>query len=154
VKWMVGGMMVVFALCGAGLVYAGLRELARKWQARGRWERTEGLVVRVERKTMRLSNQRPNVRPTVLNFPVVKFRTQAGREISHKMETGDTGQRSRYVAGQKLAIVYDPEEEFPPMIDSWSGVWLTSLMLVIGGAAFIGGAVLIYVAFGDRFVGS
>jgi hypothetical protein len=86
----------------------------------------------------------------MMDFPVVKFTTSAGKEITFQLETGDSGDVSRYSVGQRLGVRYDPEGAFRPMMDSWSGVWLPNMMAVFSGLVFLFGSYLIYFAFGDR----
>jgi len=50
-------------------------------------------------------------------------------------------------------VLYDPDGEIPPMIDSWAGIWAPHLIRTIAGPIFIFGALLIYWAFGDRILG-
>ena len=47
---------------------------------------------------------------------------------------------------------YDPDDEIPPMIHSWTGIWGPHLVRTIAGPLFICGALLIYWAFGDRIL--
>jgi hypothetical protein len=50
-------------------------------------------------------------------------------------------------------VVYDIDDKLPPMINSFSGVWLPVILQIIGGAVFIGGGLLIYFAFGAKIFG-
>jgi len=50
-------------------------------------------------------------------------------------------------------VVYDPDGEVGPMLDTWSGMWLSNVMVVVAGVVFMAGALLIAWAFGDRMLG-
>ena len=147
-RFVVAGMMIVFLLAGLVILGISLRELLRKWTRRHRFERADGVIVGVQKRTSTGTN-----RPKIMNFPMVTFKTRAGRKVTATMETGDGGRVSRYVTGQTLAVRYDPGGEFKPMMDSWSGVWLPNLMGVVCGGGMLFGAFLIYWAFGDRIMG-
>jgi len=55
--------------------------------------------------------------------------------------------------GQKIAVLYDPDGEIPPMIHSWAGIWGPNLLRAIAGPLFIFAAAFIYWAFGDKIFG-
>lgn len=147
-------LVMIIAFFASGLFFLGVsgRELLRKLASRSRFERADGVVMNVHRKRMRSTNQH-RYKPTILNFPVIRFTTQAGDAITFTSETGDSGKTSRYSPGKRVPVRYDPHGEFPPMIDSWSGVWLPALMALLAGAGFILGAILIVIAFGNRILG-
>jgi hypothetical protein len=83
-------------------------------------------------------------------FPVIRFTAPSGEQITFESESGDGGQASQYSAGQRLPVLYDPDGQLAPMIDSWWSVWGGALFQVLGGALFIGGGLLIFVAFGGQ----
>jgi hypothetical protein len=76
-----------------------------------------------------------------------------GAETTFISEIGAGARTERYVVGQKIAVLYDPDGEIPPMINSWAGIWLPHLIHTIAGPIFIFAALLIYWAFGDRILG-
>lgn len=140
--------VMMIACFAAGVFTLGVsgRELLRKLASRGRFERADGVVMNVRRKKMKSTNEH-RYKPTILNFPVIRFTTQAGDAVTFTSETGDSGKISRYSPGERVPVRYDPHGEFPPMIDSWSGVWLPPLMAMLAGVGFILGAILIAIAF-------
>ena len=151
-RWIVGGMMFALWFVGPALILLAISEAYRKFAASGRLIRTEGSVVSIARK-MFTSNSGGRTRSTWHYFPVIRYCNQAGEEVTFTSSIGESGPKTRYHAGQRLRIVYDPEGELDPIIDSFSGMWLSVIMMLIAGAVFIGGGVLIYVAFGDRIFG-
>ena len=56
--------------------------------------------------------------------------------------------------GERLAVLYDPGGGVGPAIDSWAGLWLGPLLTLAGGLGFVGGAAVIYCAFGERLWGA
>ena len=152
-RFLVAAMMVVFLLSGIVVLAVTLFELVRRILSCRRFERADGMIVGLERKTMTSRTGGGRMRTTVMHFPIIRFQTQAGEEVKFTSETGDSGERSRYQPGWKIAVLYDPHAEFKPMLDSWSGVWLPNLMGVLGGCGFLLGAFLIYIAFWDKIMG-
>ncbi len=151
-RYIVGFMMFVFALCGGGLCVAAVRELVRRILSVGRFERAVGIVVGVERKYSKIMLGGPRG-SRVMNFPVITFGRPGGQVVTFRSEVGDGRKVSRYRIGQRLGVRYDPAGEFAPMLDTWSGMWLPSVMYVVAGIVFLFGAALIYVAFGERIFG-
>lgn len=145
-------MMVAFAAAGIFMLAVSLRELLRKFASHHRFERAEGIVIDIQRKTMR-STGRNHRKPTIINLPVIQFTTRSGQVVTFTSETGDSGDASRYDVDMLLPIRYDPEGKFKPMLDSWSGIWLPNAMAVLSGFVFLFGALLIAWAFGDRLFG-
>jgi hypothetical protein len=141
-------MMVIFVVSGVLVLAVGARELVRKFARRCRFERAEGVIVDVQSKTLRMT-MRGNVKSTTMHFPVVTFSTRSGHAVTFTSETGDTGSVSRYAPEQRLVVVYDPDGEFKPMIDTWSGRWLPNVMAVVAGVGFVVGGILIGWVFWD-----
>jgi hypothetical protein len=142
-------MMVVFPFSGVIFLIVSVRELVRRIARRRYFLRTDGIIVGIKTKTLR-TTRRGRLRPTIMHFPVMRFTTQTGEAVTFTSETGDTGPVSGYTHGQHLAIFYDPNGELPPMLASWSGVWLPNLMGVLAGIVFMFAGLLIYWAFWER----
>ena len=87
------------------------------------------------------------------HYPIIQYQNQMGETVSFRSEVGDMGQKSSYYQGQTLKILYDPEGQLSPMLDSWWGLWFPPTSITLGGLVFIGGSILIWVAFGDRIMG-
>jgi hypothetical protein len=144
-------MLVVFPLSGVIFLMVSVRELVRRIARRRYFLRTDGIIVGIKTKTLR-TIRRGRLRPTIMRFPVIRFITQTGEAVTFTSETGDTGPVSSYAQGQRLAIFYDPNGELPPMLASWSGVWLPNLMGVLAGIIFLLAGLLIYWAFWERII--
>jgi len=150
-RYFVGLMMVAFFLAGVGLLAAGVRGLIRRLAARRRLRPAEGEIVRIE-KRQKITDYEMG-RTAEYHFPEITFRTERGSDQRFVSEIGAGARSSRYAVGQKIAVLYDPDGEIPPMIDSWAGIWAPHLVRTIAGPIFVFGAMLIYWAFGDRILG-
>lgn len=139
-------MLVVFSLCGVVFLIISVRELLRRIVRCRSFVRTEGLIVGMQNRTLRVKG-RGRTKPTVMHFPEIRFTKPDGESVTFTSEMGDSGPVSRYARGERIKIVYDPEGAVPPMIDSWAGMWLPNLMGVLAGFGFLAGAYLGYWAF-------
>lgn len=154
-RYVAGLMMFAFFLCGIGLVIAAVKEFITKFYRMSYFRRAVGSIVKVERKRQISQPDSNNWhRKTQYGFfPVIRFKHLSGEEVVFQSETGDGGETSRYSVGQRLAVVYDIDDKLPPMINSFSGVWLPVILQAVGGIVFTGSAVLIYFAFGAKIFG-
>src|SRR5688572_16476215 len=146
----IGLMMVGFGVGGVYLLFHFIRELARRLARLPYLERVEGTVTAVKSKVEHFSNQRDSGLVTMY-FPVITFQRH-GKSQTFTSEFGDSD-TARFVIGQKIGVRYDPTGAIPPMVDSWSTLWLPPAMGIVAGLAFLGGAALVYVAFGRRVFG-
>lgn len=145
-------MMLAFTAAGLFFASMSLRELLRKRAAHYRFERVDGVVLHVQRKVMRSMN-RHRFKPRILNLPVIRFTTRAGEIVTFTSEVGDAGNRSRYTPGQRVTIVYDPRQEFLPTLDSWWAIWMPAILALLAGMAFLAGAALLALTYGERMLG-
>jgi len=150
-RYVVGFMMVAFFLGGVGLFGYGARELIRRFAARGRLRRAEGEIVRIDIRHETTGSG--SGRTAEYHYPEIRFDPGRGGEQAFLAEIGAGARARRYAVGQKIGVLYDPEGEVPPMIDSWAGIWFPHLVRAIVGPLFIGAAVFIYWGFGDRIFG-
>jgi hypothetical protein len=150
-RYVAGLMMVAFFLAGVGLFATGVRGLIRRFAARRRLRPAEGEIVRIE-KRQKITDTETG-RTAEYHFPEIRFRPEHGGDWIFTSEIGAGARASRYAVGRKIAVLYDPEGEIPPMIDSWAGIWGPRLVHTIAGPIFVFGALLIYWAFGDRILG-
>ncbi|HEY1014389.1 MAG TPA: DUF3592 domain-containing protein [Herpetosiphonaceae bacterium] len=149
----VGLMLISFTLGGVFLVSQGAQRLLLTLRRRRHLLRGAGMIKRVER-------ERPLGSPTGRRradrhrfFPIIIFTNQEGRAIEFRSETGDSGRTSRYRTGQHIQVAYDPAGQLPPQIDSWPGLWWPPLAMAAGGLLFLGGAAMVWLAFGERLTG-
>jgi hypothetical protein len=154
-RYIAGFMMFAFFLCGIGLMIAGVREFILKFYRMSYFRRAMGSIVKVERKRqISQSDSSSWTRKTQYRFfPVIKFKHLSGAEVIFQSETGDGGETSRYSVGQRIAVVYDIDDKLPPMINSFSGVWLPAILQTVGGIVFTGSAAMMYFAFGAKIFG-
>lgn len=144
----VGLMMAALGLVGVCLLVHFIRELARRLARLPYLERAEGTVTAVKTKELHFQGDAGHA---MVHFPVITFQ-QHGETQTFTSEFGG-GTKPRYLVGQKVGVRYDPTGAIPPMIDSWFGLWLGPVVGVVAGFVFLGGAALIYVAFGRRIIG-
>ena len=155
-RFLVGTMMVVFGVAGIALVWDGLRTGFRILQALPRLVATKGVVLKVHKERNFLptrSGTRREPGSSTANFPVIHFRTADGEQASFRGPFGTRGSRSSYRIGQAVPVLYDPDGDLAPMINSWSGIWLPPAIEILMGMVFVGGALLIWFAFGDQILG-
>jgi hypothetical protein len=146
----VGMMMGAFGAVGACLSVYFIRELARKIARLPYLVTAEGRVAAIESKLSSMHHDDSLVR-TTMHFPVIAF-VADGETQTFTSEVGD-GNKTRYFIGQRIVVRYDPSGAIPPTIDSWSGMWLTPIIGIASGVVFMGGAGLVYFAFGKRLLG-
>lgn len=144
----IGLMMAGFGCTGVLLLLHFVRELARRLARLPYLERAEGTVTAVKAQDSRFQG---DTGPSTMYFPVISFRGH-GQSQTFTSEFGD-GKSTRFVIGQKIGVRYDPTGALPPMVDSWFGLWLRPLLGIVAGFVFLGGAALVYVAFGKRAFG-
>ena len=150
-RYVVGLMLVVFFLTGVGLFAAGVRGLIRRFGVRGRLRPAEGEIFRIDKRQKCTDYQ--TGRTAEYHYPEIKFCRERGGDMTFLSEIGAGARAARYAVGQKIAVLYDPDDKIPPMIDSWAGIWGPHVVRTIAGPIFIFGALLIYWSFGDRILG-
>ena len=150
-RYVVGFMMVGFLLAGIGLFAAGVLGLIRRLAARGRLRPAEGEIVRIEKRQKITDNEMR--RTAEYHYPEIRFYVEGVGEITFLSDIGAGSRASHYAVGQKIAVLYDPEDKIKPMIDSWAGIWFTPLLHTIVGPIIVFGGLLIYWAFGDKILG-
>jgi uncharacterized protein DUF3592 len=150
-RYVVGLMMAGFLLAGIGLFAAGVLGLIRRFAARGRLRPAEGEIIRIEIRQKITDNEMR--RTADYHYPEIRFYVEGVGEIIFLSDIGAGARASRYAVGQKIGVLYDPEEKVKPMIDSWAGIWFTPLLHTTVGPLFIFAALLIYYAFGDKIRG-
>ncbi len=143
--------MVGFFVSGVGLFLVGVVGIFRRLRARGRLLRAEGEIVRIE-KVQKCTDYDMG-RTAEYHYPEIRFYPACGGEAKFLSEIGAGSRAERYAVGQRIGVVYDPEDKVPPMIDSWSGRWGPHLLKAIVGPMLIGVAVFLCFAFGERVWG-
>lgn len=149
-------LMVLFLGAGVALVWYGFKQWGVRRASASRLLHLEGVVLTVTRKeSVQPIDRKKNryKKKTWMFFPVIRFTLPNGEQITFQSETGDSGRKSSFSAGQRLPVLYDPEKELPPMIDTWWGVWGMVFALLMGGGFLIGGSLLILFTFVSRMEG-
>ena len=150
-RYVVGLMMARFFLGGLGMLIAGVRGLLLRLAARGRLLTVEGKIIHIEIRQQ--STDSESSRTTDYYHPEIRFRSEELGETTFLSEHGIPASRSPYAEGQKIAVLDDPAGKIQPMIHSWAAMWMTHLLYSLFGPIFIGAALLIYWAFGDKPMG-
>jgi hypothetical protein len=84
---------------------------------------------------------------------VVAYTPAGGSPVEFQSEVGDGGKASGYRVGQRLAVRYDPDGRVPPLLDTWSGLWLPPVIGMFAGMVFLAGSAMAAWAFGSRMIG-
>ena len=74
--------------------------------------------------------------------PVVQFKTAAGVEVT---ATSKSGQGRRYVIGQPLSILYDPNDPQNLEIDAFWSRWLVVIAAIFFALVFFGIGIGVFV---------
>ena len=156
-RFVVGGMMIIFFLSGLALIRHALNAFLLRRRQKRRLLKTVGTITDVVTKrtyeTRQDSNSRHRQQVRIQNYPVIEFVNQLGETITFQSETGDTREQSEFKVGAEIGVYYDPSGELNPLIDSWMALWGEPLFTGLGGLAFIFGSTLIWFAFGDQIMG-
>lgn len=155
-------MISVFALGGLWCLRHGLASLFLALRRRPYLRRVMGTILVVEKnREVRMANAKSDHRSSiVVKFtPIIHFATPEGESITFRSETGESypvvrrwnGQTvepvSRFTAGQRIPVVYDPSGELTPREDSWSGIYGMATAMLIAGFLFSGastGMIMVY----------
>jgi hypothetical protein len=136
----IGLVAVALALVGFYLIYSGASAF---WLTVRRWRyliEADGVVVRHIRDEPTTNLDGGTV---VLSYrPVVRFQNRQGQTTEFSSAFGSNDLRQKHPVGSRMPVLFDPDGVLPPRIRSWSSLWGTSLLLVVGGLIFLGGAAL------------
>jgi len=149
-KYVVVMFLIAFSLVGLLLLLAGLKGL---WNILRRWpflKSVVGEIVSVEQSQSLSSKDDPGTVALVAFRPVVRFTTAEGEMKQFCSATGKLAATSPYSIGTSVPVLYDPDNEIPPMLHTWFAMWGVKVACLLGGLVFLGGAALTYAAFGDR----
>ncbi|MBX3012206.1 MAG: DUF3592 domain-containing protein [Caldilineaceae bacterium] len=167
--FVVSGMLMIFLLGGLGVLGLGLRDLLIMLRVRPRLLSADGVVQAVQRERTPSTTGRKLVHTAY--YPEIQFYTRAGQAITFLSEVGYAESRRRYstgptitfgrkhasyphkyYVGQRLPVLYDPQRELAPRLHTWSAIWGLASFQIAGGVALLGGALLLWLAFGARLV--
>jgi hypothetical protein len=146
-------MLIVFPLCGAVMILAGVQGLWTTWRRRPFLRSAVGTIVAIETRHVPSRTDTYWTGPYTAYQPIVRFRTESGEVKEFRSAAGKLGRSPMYRIGTTLPVLYDPDEVLPPTLDSWFALWGGHLACIVLGPIFLGGAALVYVAFGPRLIG-
>ncbi len=128
----VGALTALFCLIGIVLVVLGFRDYAKTRSFVSVAASTSGEVTGFEKWEPEVSTSE---RDSIL-YAVVVFETGEGREVRFQGPSQDG--LAKYEEGDKVDVLYDPENPEDARIDSFLGLWFGATMFwVIGGGAIV-----------------
>jgi len=124
-----GLLLIVFSLL---LLSLGWKAYRRVEAYTARQAQTTGRVVAV------VAQQRPEATGALRTFyyPVVEFTTPAGEVIRFQDNTGVDRPSLLPPKGDRVKVLYDPDNPQVAMIASWSNLWLLPAVLLGVGSLF------------------
>lgn len=125
--YMVAGIMFVCSAAGVGLMVTGLRQLSQRF-------RSMAGMVPVDGKIVGFRTRRARGR-TEFSFPIIEYLRRDGTSERFESVMGNPTSHLRQQIGDSVAVLYDPERQIQPMIDSFSGKYLEPVALLLAGAA-------------------
>ena len=126
----------LFVVVGGGFGVLGVLGLVQHRRFGARAARTQGRVVGVEERRQRIQGRRRR-----LLHPVVRFRTDAGQEVTVVNPIGTTFAPS---PGQPVDVLYDPDRPADARLDAATSTWFVpTVMLVVGIGLFCMGALFV-----------
>ena len=149
-KYIVGLCLIAFPLCGLLLVFAGIRGLWTTWRRSPFLKSVMGEIIKVERTSSQFSGDDSGTQTVIVYVPVVRFTTLAGELKEFRSALGKSGEPPPYRVGTSVAVLYDPDNEIPPMLHTWFSMWGGHVVYLAGGLVFFGGAAMTYAAFGRK----
>jgi hypothetical protein len=118
---------VLGLLLGLSLVILSVVIQVKQYIFRGRARRARGEVVEIVE-----ASSGPGRR---LKYPVVEFETERGRTVEFESSVGSNP--SLYRVGQRVSVLYDPDEPQKATIDSFLSRWLATLITGCLGVSFL-----------------
>ena len=149
-KYVLGLMLIAFPLCGVLLILHAIRGLRRTWMRGPYLQSAVSTVVAVERQRAISSPDDSPSQPSTAYYPILRFTTESGEVKEFRSSFGKLGDSSPYAIGTTIPVLYDLDGILPPVIDSWFAVWGVDLICLLAGPIFLGGAAIVYFAFGQR----
>jgi hypothetical protein len=149
-KYILGLMLIVFPLSGVVVILSGLRGLWTTWMRRPFLQSAVGTVIGIEKRHAIGSSDGSVSQPDTAYSPILRFTTESGDVREFRSPTGQLGDSSPYTVGMTIPVVYDPDDILPPAINSWFALWGGHVICLLAGPIFLGGAAIVYFAFGHR----
>jgi Protein of unknown function (DUF3592) len=121
----------IFAGVGSIFVISGLFIALNTRSFVGKGISTQGTVIDVVRHTSRDSNGRSST----TYYPVVKFTPSSGEPVIFEANSGSNPPTHR--RGQKIDVLYNPQEPESATINSWLDLWFLPTMFMGMGSLFV-----------------
>jgi hypothetical protein len=128
---------VIFGGVGAVFTVYGIASLRNTRKFLAGAQPATGTVTDVREETRRSHGSGSRGSRTYrFQCPVVRFRTQDGREIED-LKLEPPGSWSRYEIGQEIDLLYDPLRPEEARIKSSAGLWLLPIIFTAIGSVFV-----------------
>jgi hypothetical protein len=144
-----GGLMVGAGMVGIVLLLRGVWRMLQTVRRRPYLLRVDGRIEKIERRQERSTSGRFTKTHWVYH-PVIGFRHQKGKNISFTASGSATRREAQYKIGQRMPVIYDPANTFPPLVDRGLSIWSPPLQMLFVGLALIGVALAIRSMFGAQ----
>jgi hypothetical protein len=149
-KYVLGLMLIAFPLCGLLMILVGVRGLWKTWSRRPFLRSAVGKVVKIEQCRAIGSGDESVSNPDTAYYPILQFTTESGKVREFRSPAGQLGNSPPYTLGMTIPVLYDPDDILPPAINSWFALWGGHVVCLLAGPILLGGAAIIYFAFGHR----
>ncbi len=124
---------LVFVIIGFVLVYVGFYFYNDIRETRSKGIKTEGTIVRYERRGPGTSNLRD-----MFAVPIVRFYTKSGQEVIVEGKVDNTSVLQNLCeAGEQVEIIYDPANPQHAIINTFAELWFAPLLAWLVGTGFI-----------------
>ncbi|BAY15914.1 hypothetical protein NIES21_17350 [Anabaenopsis circularis NIES-21] len=121
----------IFAGIGSIFVVTGIIVGVHTRSLIGKSISTSGTVIDLVRHTSRDSNGRSST----AYYPVISFTSNSGKPIEFEANSGSNP--PAYTQGQKVEILYNPQEPESAKINSWLDLWFLAVMHTGMGSLFV-----------------
>ncbi len=125
----------LFIVIGIVLVYAGFYFYNDIQSVRKNGIKTEGVIVRYERRGNRTISEREN---GMFVVPIVQFQTATGQVVVVEGKVDNTSVLQNLCeTGEQVEIIYDPQNPEHAVINTFAELWFVPLLAWFIGVAFI-----------------
>jgi hypothetical protein len=142
----IGALLMAFGLLlGVVFLYAAGRESVLQLQRSSYLKRTEGEIIKIEidERTGR-DGKRLKTKRYYIAILTVSFQTETGKSVVFQDQVASrTSKDSGYQIGEKIGVIYDPENKLLPRIEP-AHTELGILIAAIFGFVMAGGSLIFF----------
>ena len=125
-------MAIVFLL-GVLFLYAAAKHSVLQFERGPHLKRTQGEIIKIEiekRDRRRRFSNKP--RPYYAAVPIISFQSETGETIVFKGQITKRISDGGFKVGEKINVIYDPENKLNPAVDSPYNDWGAALTALFG----------------------